>query len=63
MGAPNKLKVCADADADHETVENRNAAWVIQWIKARAQAGNEPAEPCAPPAVLEGLDCFVGNFE
>lgn len=58
-----KLKVCADADADHETIENRHAAWVIQWIKARAQGGAEPTQSCAPENVLEGLDCFVGNFE
>jgi pimeloyl-ACP methyl ester carboxylesterase len=58
-----KFKVCADASADHETIENHNAAWVIQWIKARAQGAPEPTQTCAPEEVLEGLDCFVGNFE
>jgi pimeloyl-ACP methyl ester carboxylesterase len=57
------FKVCADPSADHETIENRNAAWVIQWIKARTQGAEEPTQECASEAVLEGLDCFVGNFD
>lgn len=62
-GGSASFKVCADSGANHETIENRNAAWVIQWIKARAQGGAEPTQPCASEQVLEGLDCFVGNFE
>jgi pimeloyl-ACP methyl ester carboxylesterase len=56
------FKVCADAEADHETVESRNAQYVIQWIKARAQGGPEPTAACGDPALLEA-SCFIGNFD
>jgi pimeloyl-ACP methyl ester carboxylesterase len=56
------FKACADADADHETLESRNAEYVIQWIEARAQGGPEPSAACGDPALLEA-SCFIGNFD
>jgi pimeloyl-ACP methyl ester carboxylesterase len=59
---PDRLKVCADADADHESVESNNAKYVIQWINARTQNGPEPTAACGDPDLLEA-SCFVGNFD
>jgi pimeloyl-ACP methyl ester carboxylesterase len=58
-GATASFRFCGDEPADHETVESRNAAWVIQWIKARALGAAEPAS-CAP---LAETDCIVGNYD
>jgi hypothetical protein len=60
--APNKLRVCADPNADHELVENNDAAYVLQWIKARTMGGAEPTQACGDPALLEA-SCLVGNVE
>jgi pimeloyl-ACP methyl ester carboxylesterase len=57
------FKLCADPDAEHELVESNNAAHVIQWIKARTEGAPEPTQSCGDQAVLEGLDCFIGNFD
>jgi pimeloyl-ACP methyl ester carboxylesterase len=38
-----KFTLCGDADADHESVQGDNLAWVMQWINARAFGGPEPA--------------------
>ena len=58
-GATASLQICGDQDAQHESVENRNAAWVIQWIKARNSGGVEP-NSCTP---LSGLGCEVMNID
>lgn len=60
--APSKIKVCADPSADHELIESNNAAYVLQWIKARTQGGAEPSQACGNPAILEA-SCVVGNFD
>lgn len=60
--APSKVKVCADPAADHELIENNNAAYVLQWIKARTQGGAEPTQACGSPSVLDA-SCVVGNFD
>jgi pimeloyl-ACP methyl ester carboxylesterase len=57
------FELCADPVAEHELVESNNAAHVIQWIKARTEDADEPSQACGEQAVLEGLDCFVGNFD
>jgi pimeloyl-ACP methyl ester carboxylesterase len=55
------FKLCADPSAEHELVESNNAAHVIQWINARTHGAPEPTLACGEQAVLEGLDCFLGN--
>jgi pimeloyl-ACP methyl ester carboxylesterase len=46
-----KFTLCGDADADHESVQGDNLAWVMQWIQARAFGAPEPAA-CAGEAAL-----------
>lgn len=39
----NKFKFCGDAQADHETLMARRAAWIMRWIEARRTGGAVPA--------------------
>jgi len=37
-----RFTLCGDANADHESVQGNNVAWVMKWIEARAFGGPEP---------------------
>lgn len=58
-GGTATFRLCADSAADHETVESRNAAWVIAWIKARTMGGPEPGG-CGDEEALHA-SCDFGN--
>lgn len=46
-----KFTLCGDANADHESVQGNNVAWVTKWIEARAFGSPEPAA-CAGEEAL-----------
>jgi hypothetical protein len=60
-GATAELTVCADRDADHETLLSNNVAWTARWIASRTLGAAAP-ESCPtlsslPLAPGETLDC------